>query len=75
VPSSPDVHIYERITVGRRVSIERCSYPDPVVIGQTICAHGTAWLVDRIEPATADRPLPRLLCLDPNLFARTGSTK
>jgi hypothetical protein len=71
--SLSSMHFYERITLGRRLSIERCAYPEQVVTGQTISAHGTMWVVDRVEPGTPDRPLPRLLCLDGNAVAGTGS--
>jgi hypothetical protein len=69
------MHTYERITIGLRLSIERCTYPDAVTVGQTIRAHGRTWLVDRIEPATPDCPLPRLLCLDPHTLAGTWSSR
>jgi hypothetical protein len=62
-------HTYERITVGRIVTVERCQYPEPVVTGQTIHAYGRTWLVDRIEPGTPARPFTRLLCLDPAAVA------
>jgi hypothetical protein len=59
--------LYEFVTLGPLITIASRVGPASVRAGDTLDVDGVNWRVDRIEPSTAERPLPRLICLDPSL--------
>jgi hypothetical protein len=60
---------YELLTLGRKLGLTLYYSERVLSVGDRIDHDGTAWVVQRLEPPSSDRPNARVICFEDDAYA------